>query len=198
MGRMLKRVWHVIECAWFYSIGNLMCLLFFDRKYITGPYFEKGRFGGVGAVGWRWAACSGASRIFLRANKGVPWPVTWRTHVPHPENIEFDPSDLHIFQAAGTYFQAAGAKIRIGKGTWIAPNVGLITSNHDKHDLKKHLPGKDIVIGKDCWIGMNSVILPGVVLGDSTIVGAGAVVTRSFPEGHCTIGGVPARIIRED
>ena len=44
---------------------------------------------------------------------------------------------------------------------------------------------------------MNSVILPGVVLGDHTIVGAGSVVTRSFEEGHCVIAGVPARKIKE-
>ncbi|MBS7109518.1 MAG: hypothetical protein KH076_09760 [Streptococcus sp.] len=43
---------------------------------------------------------------------------------------------------------------------------------------------------------MNSVILPGVILGDHTIVGAGAVVTHSFPDGYCIIGGNPARIIK--
>ena len=59
------------------------------------------------------------------------------------------------------------------------------------------MPGKDIIIGKKCWIGMNSVILPGVVLGDHTIVGAGAVVTKSFVDGNCVIGGNPARIIRK-
>lgn len=43
---------------------------------------------------------------------------------------------------------------------------------------------------------MNSVVLPGCHLGPYTIVGAGAVVTKSFPEGHCVIVGNPARIIR--
>jgi acetyltransferase-like isoleucine patch superfamily enzyme len=42
---------------------------------------------------------------------------------------------------------------------------------------------------------MNAVILPGVTLGDHTIVGAGSVVTHSFPEGHCTIAGNPAKKI---
>ena len=46
------------------------------------------------------------------------------------------------------------------------------------------------------WIGMNSVILPGVTLGPGTVVGAGSVVTHSFPEGHCVIAGVPAKLIR--
>lgn len=53
------------------------------------------------------------------------------------------------------------------------------------------------MIGRNCWIGMNAVILPGVKLGDYTIVGAGAVVTHSFPEGYCVIGGVPAKKIKD-
>ena len=43
---------------------------------------------------------------------------------------------------------------------------------------------------------MNAVILPGVELGDHTVVGAGAVVTKSFSEGYCVIGGNPAKIIK--
>ncbi len=39
--------------------------------------------------------------------------------------------------------------------------------------------------------------MPGVTLGDWTVVGAGAVVTKSFPEGHCVVGGVPAALIKQ-
>ncbi len=58
------------------------------------------------------------------------------------------------------------------------------------------MDGAPITLGDHCWIGMNAVILPGVELGERTVVGAGSVVTKSFPEGHCVIAGNPARILR--
>jgi acetyltransferase-like isoleucine patch superfamily enzyme len=117
--------------------------------------------------------------------------------VSKASNVYFDLDDLNNFQSFGVYFQCIDANIFIGKGTYIAPNVGIITSNHDPLDLGRHLPGEDIVIGEKCWIGMNSVILPGVRLGDRTIVGAGSVVTKSLPEGNCIIAGNPAKVIRK-
>lgn len=55
---------------------------------------------------------------------------------------------------------------------------------------------KPIVIGDYCWLGRNVNILAGVTLGPRTIVGAGAVVTKSFPEGYCVLGGNPAKVIK--
>jgi acetyltransferase-like isoleucine patch superfamily enzyme len=60
-----------------------------------------------------------------------------------------------------------------------------------------HVKTAPIIIGRFCWMGMGAVILPGVSLGDFTIVGAGAIVTVSFPEGHCVIAGNPARVIKQ-
>ena len=147
-------------------------------------------------IGWRWVTSCVLFQKIFGFNREVPWPVSPRIQVFGWQNIEFDNDDLNNFQTLGTYFQAIGAKIRIGKNTWIASNVGLITANHDFSDLNSHVPEQDIVLGRDCWIGMNSMILPGVTLGDHTIVGAGSVVTKSFPEGHCVLAGDPAGIIR--
>ncbi|MCC8139957.1 MAG: acyltransferase [Lachnospiraceae bacterium] len=57
------------------------------------------------------------------------------------------------------------------------------------------IPAKEIRIGRDCFIGCNTIILKGTVLGDGCVVGAGAVVSGTFPPG-CVIAGNPARIVR--
>jgi maltose O-acetyltransferase len=86
-------------------------------------------------------------------------------------------------------------KIYIGDYTIFAPGVKIISANHDKKDYHSHDKSiSPIKIGKNCWLGANSVILPGVELGDNVIVGAGAVVTKSFPD-NVILGGVPAKII---
>lgn len=96
----------------------------------------------------------------------------------------------------GGYFQGAGT-INIGNYVQFGPNVSIISSDHDLYDQYRLVEGEPVVIEDYCWIGMNTVITAGVHLGPRTIVGAGSVVTRSFPEGFCVIAGVPARKIKE-
>ena len=178
----------------YYIRGRYYAMRFYNNRYLQGKWFT-GPFGGVLSVGWRWVVNDAKGSKVLGNIRQAPWPVDPRTSIVHPSNIEFHQDDLNIFQNPGCYYQAHG-KIIIGKGTWIAPNVGLITSNHNTIDLTKHDPPKPIELGKSCWIGMNSMILPGGKLGDRTIVGAGSVVTKSFPEGNCVIAGNPAKFIR--
>ncbi|WP_286166443.1 DapH/DapD/GlmU-related protein [Bacillus sp. E(2018)] len=192
----MSKILLFIKFLWYYFWGNFFAIFYYDRSYLKGKYFQ-GRVFGIVSHGWRWAAYDGASRLFIRNNQKVPWPVSYKVHITNPQNIIFDPDDLHIFHTFGTYFQGLDAKVFIGKGTWIAPNVGLITANHDLDNLNTHTKGKDIILGKKNWVGMNSVILPGVVLGDNTVVGAGSVVTKSFPEGNCVIAGNPAKKIKD-
>jgi acetyltransferase-like isoleucine patch superfamily enzyme len=132
----------------------------------------------------------------LRYNRDIPWPVSPQIVVSDPRKIEFHPDDLNNFQGFGTYYQNFAARIVIGQGTYIAPNTGFITANHDPENPARHLPGKDIVLGRECWVGMNATLMPGVTLGDHTVVAAGAVVTKSYPEGWVVLAGVPARPIR--
>lgn len=53
----------------------------------------------------------------------------------------------------------------------------------------------EVVIGNDVWIGMRSIIMPGVTIGNGVVIGAGTVVTKDVPD-YAIVGGVPARIIK--
>lgn len=178
----------------FYFILPLMKIfgsIFFDRKYLQGKYFDEG------ISGWLWLLKGILWQKIFRFNSHVPWPVSPLITIGNPANILFDINDLNNFQTFGTYFQNYHASIFIGKGSYIAPNVGIITSNHNPQNLQEHLAGKNVILGEQCWIGMNSIILPGVKLGDKTVVGAGSVVTKSFPEGNIIIAGNPAKEIKK-
>ncbi len=130
----------------------------------------------------------------LGFNKKAYWPVHFTSRISSPENI-YAGVDTCPGYMNNCYIQGMG-KIYIGDYTQVAPGVGIISSNHDLYDSRIQQTG-EVRIGKYCWLGMHSVILPAVVLGDFTIVAAGSVVTKSFPEGHCVIGGVPAQKIKD-
>jgi acetyltransferase-like isoleucine patch superfamily enzyme len=130
----------------------------------------------------------------LGGNKKAYWPVHWTSNVYDVENILVG-VDSYPGYSNGCYIQGKG-NITIGNYVQIAPNVIIVSANHDLYDNRKHVPSP-VSIGNYCWIGGGAKIMPGVELGDWTIVGAGAVVTNSFPEGHCVIGGVPAVIIKK-
>jgi carbonic anhydrase/acetyltransferase-like protein (isoleucine patch superfamily) len=95
----------------------------------------------------------------------------------------------------GCYVQAIG-EIHIGNYSQVAPNVGIISSNHFMLDIRKHIKGK-VIIGEYCRIGMGSIIHPNVVLGDFVTVSAGSIVKDSFENGYCVIAGNPAVIVMD-
>lgn len=101
----------------------------------------------------------------------------------------------YFANSGGCYFSAING-IEIGDGTIFAPGVKVISANHDSSNFEKHNIKEPIKIGNNCWLGANSVILPGVQLGDGVIVAAGAVVSKSFSD-NVIIGGVPAKIIKK-
>jgi acetyltransferase-like isoleucine patch superfamily enzyme len=177
--------------SFYYIFGITIGKLAYPSRIFKGKHFKR-----PGGIGWKWVFQCFLWQKIIGVNKHVPWPVSFKISIAVPENLEFHPDDLNNFMTHGNYFQAADAKLIIGRGTYIAPNVGIITENHDLYDPNKRAGGKDVIIGEKCWIGFNSIILPGVILGPHTVVGAGAVVTKSFPNGYCVIVGNPARVLK--
>ncbi|AIQ54432.1 hypothetical protein R70331_24860 [Paenibacillus sp. FSL R7-0331] len=190
----MLRVINGIMC---YILGNVFSLLYYERRYLRGKYFS-GRFFGVFSIGWKWVVRDSINRLLFGFNKEIPFPVSPKIQVGNYKDIEFHVDDLNNFQGQGNYYQTYnGGKIIIGRGTYIAANVGIITENHDIYDPDNHVNPKNVILGEKCWVGMNSVILPGVTLGPHTTVGAGSVVTKSFPDGYAVIVGNPARKIKD-
>ncbi len=97
-------------------------------------------------------------------------------------------------QQGCTFFDRGG--IEIGDDTFIAPKVNLITLNHIVNPYERSTTiAKPIKIGKRVWIGIAATILPGVSVGDNSIIGAGAVVTKDVPP-NVIAAGNPAKIIK--
>jgi acetyltransferase-like isoleucine patch superfamily enzyme len=97
--------------------------------------------------------------------------------------------------SGGCYISAADG-LWIGEGTIWSANVAIVSQTHATDDFRDAPATAGIRIGRACWIGFGAVILPGVVLGDHTIVGANSVVTRSFADGHVVIAGAPAIVVK--
>lgn len=89
--------------------------------------------------------------------------------------------------------------IYVGDGTMFGPHVTLATAGHPiRPDLRAatYQYNMPIRIGRNCWLGAGVIVLPGVTIGDDTVVGAGSVVTRDLPAGVVAVG-TPCRILRE-
>lgn len=97
---------------------------------------------------------------------------------------------------SGIYLQCSNG-LQIHGSCIIASGAKIISGNHQFDDFNApSLPVNSIIIKKRCWIGANAVILPGVILEEGTIVGAGSVVTKSFSKSNIVIAGNPARILK--
>ena len=85
--------------------------------------------------------------------------------------------------------------IIIDDDVMIAANVSLISNNHDFNE-RQIITCKPIHIMRNVWIGANATILPGVTIGENSVVAAGAVVSKDVPP-NVVVGGVPAKIIKK-
>lgn len=105
------------------------------------------------------------------------------------------------FAFIGAYSWTGGkGNIKIGTNTMISINCVLISSNHDYQNIPvPYYSGEeiigDITIGNNVWIGSSSVILPGVKIGDGSVIGAGSIITKDIPQDSMAFGN-PAKIIK--
>lgn len=100
----------------------------------------------------------------------------------------------------GCFLHGAGG-IKVGRAVGLGPMVKILTSSHVENDLSKPLIFHQLEFGEvriedGCDIGMGSILLPGVKVGEGSIVGAGSVVTRDIPP-YSVSAGNPARLLRK-
>lgn len=91
-------------------------------------------------------------------------------------------------------FMAAGG-ITIEDDVMVAANAQLISNNHDLHDHAV-ITCKPVHLKRNCWIGAGATILPGVTVGENSVVAAAAVVTKDVPD-NTVVAGVPAKVIKK-
>ena len=89
--------------------------------------------------------------------------------------------------------------IYVGDYTMLGPNVVLATASHPILPELRPLAyqyNMPVHIGKNCWLGAGVIVLPGVTIGDNTVIGAGSVVTKDIPANVVAVGN-PCRVLRE-
>ena len=139
-------------------------------------------------------------KLYLETNSPPPTHTFQKIYYPYDKHSTVVGNLLigkhvKLTQRGGCYIQGFG-KIFIGDYVEIAQNCIIISSNHSLINQAENIK-KETIIGDHCWIASNSMIMAGVVLGRRTVVAAGSVVTKSFPDGFVLIGGNPAKVIKE-
>lgn len=141
------------------------------------------------------------SRLYtcFKAEKNTRMSVSGKVHVAYGCDIcIFEGGVLELDDCSLNSYSQIRCKnhVRIGQGTRISRNVQIWDDDHHTIIGAEERP-RDVIIGENVWIGAGAIILKGVTIGDGAMVAAGAVVTKDVPE-HTAVGGVPARVIKED
>ena len=127
----------------------------------------------------------------------MPFPVHYTSRVIGYKNIKLikDSNTICSFSLSpGCYIQALNG-VEIGANFLFAPGIKIISANHGVNNELKDENIEAVKIGSNVWLGANVIILPGVSLGNNIVVGAGSVVTKSFPD-NVIIAGNPAIIVK--
>ena len=170
----------VLKRLYFFSL-RIICPICYQTRNTSAPITLKNLF-------WQ---------KVLGINRNAYWPVHYTSMISGSKYIHIGIGTAPGLSIGCYIFAHKDSPLYIGDYTIIASNVCIAGINHDIYDYDKYLSKGSTRIGNYCWIGANSVILPGVVIGDHVVVAAGAVVTKSFSEGYCVLAGNPAKKIKE-
>ncbi|MBQ7779299.1 MAG: sugar O-acetyltransferase [Clostridia bacterium] len=118
-----------------------------------------------------------------------PLHANWGGHNVHFGNNVYANFNLTLVDDTHIY---------VGDNTMLGPNVVLATAGHPiEPSLREKVYQFNIPvrIGKNCWLGAGVIVLPGITIGDNTVVGAGSVVTKDLPPNVVAVGN-PCRVLR--
>ena len=134
----------------------------------------------------------------LRINSRVPFPVHYTSRVIGYNYLKLnkDSNTVGSFCLSHACYIQCLQGIEIGENFLFGPGISIISVNHGVDNEYKDIKTKPVIIGNNVWLGTNVSILPEVQLGNNVVVGAGSVVTRSFPD-DVIIAGNPAVIIKK-
>jgi acetyltransferase-like isoleucine patch superfamily enzyme len=129
----------------------------------------------------------------------VGYPLDHSTTVFAPFYTNFGRSikiGKHVFINHACSFLAMGG-ITLEDHVLIGPRVNLVTENHPLSPAERRgMLCQPIWIKRNAWIGAGATILPGVTIGENSVVAAGAVVSKDVPD-NVVVGGIPAKILKE-
>lgn len=133
-------------------------------------------------------------RMFAEIGEGCyfepPLHANWAGRHVHAGNFVYGNFNLTLVDDGDIY---------IGDNCMFGPNVTIATAGHPveprlrSRGMQFNLP---VRIGKNVWVGGGAVLLPGVTIGDNTVIGAGSVVTKDIPANVVAVGN-PCRVLRE-
>ena len=119
-----------------------------------------------------------------------PYFANWGGHHVHLGNYVYANFNLTMVDDTHIY---------VGDCTMFGPNVVIATAGHPidpelrSKGLQYNLP---VHIGKNCWLGAGVIVMPGVTIGDNTVIGAGSIVTKDIPANVVAVGN-PCRVLRQ-
>lgn len=132
-------------------------------------------------------------RLFAEVGEGTyvesPYFGNWGGHHVHLGKSVYINAGLKLVDDTHIY---------IGDYTMLGPNVVLATAGHPidpqlrEKALQYNLP---VRIGRNCWLGAGVIVMPGITIGDNSVIGAGSVVTRDIPANVVAVGN-PCRVLR--